>query len=102
VQSQIMLVYLTSLIFLSFNRGVRKVKFPRLPPLLWVSSRYLLRYHLLWSSETVEEELYQVVKGLQNAKNGVKSMIFTTEEGEYILVLNPGNKKPNCVAFAVV
>ena len=33
------------------------------------------------------------VRGLGSAKEGIKSMIFGTEMGKFILVLNPGDKK---------
>ena len=33
------------------------------------------------------------VRGLGSAKEGIKSMIFGTETGKFILVLNPGDKK---------
>ena len=33
------------------------------------------------------------VRGLGSAKEGIKSMIFGTEAGKFILVLNPGDKK---------
>lgn len=38
--------------------------------------------------------------GLQNAKNGVKAMLFRTSEGAFILVLNPGDKRVNTKAIA--
>ncbi len=33
------------------------------------------------------------VRGLKSAKAGIKSMIFKTETGKFILVLNPGDRK---------
>lgn len=33
------------------------------------------------------------VRGLNSAKAGIKSMIFKTETGKFILVLNPGDRK---------
>ena len=33
------------------------------------------------------------VRGLSSAKQGVKAMIFKTETGRFILVLNPGDKR---------
>jgi len=33
------------------------------------------------------------VRGLRSAKQGVKAMIFKTETGKFILVLNPGDKR---------
>jgi len=33
------------------------------------------------------------VRGLKSAKAGIKSMIFKTETGRFILVLNPGDSK---------
>jgi Ala-tRNA(Pro) deacylase len=33
------------------------------------------------------------VRGLGSAKEGIKSMIFGTDMGKFILVLNPGDKK---------
>jgi len=33
------------------------------------------------------------VRGLRSAKQGVKAMIFETEAGKFILVLNPGDKR---------
>lgn len=33
------------------------------------------------------------VRGLKSAKAGIKSMIFKTETGRFILVLNPGDRK---------
>jgi len=33
------------------------------------------------------------VRGLSSAKQGVKAMIFKTETGKFVLVLNPGDKR---------
>lgn len=33
------------------------------------------------------------VRGLKSAKEGIKAMLFETDAGEFILVLNPGDKK---------
>ncbi len=33
------------------------------------------------------------IRGLKSAKAGIKSMIFKTETGKFILVLNPGDRK---------
>jgi len=33
------------------------------------------------------------VRGLKSAKSGIKSMIFKTETGKFLLVVNPGDKQ---------
>ena len=38
-------------------------------------------------------EQAEAVRGLGTAKEGIKSLIFGTETGKFILVLNPGDRK---------
>ncbi len=40
------------------------------------------------------------VRGLNSAKQGVKAMIFKTETGKFVLVLNPGDKRVNTKKIA--
>ncbi len=40
------------------------------------------------------------VRGLTSAREGIKAMIFKTDTGRFILVLNPGNKKIDTKAIA--
>ncbi len=40
------------------------------------------------------------VRGLSSAKQGVKAMIFKTETGKFVLVLNPGDRRVNTKKIA--
>jgi Cys-tRNA(Pro) deacylase len=60
--------------------------------------KHILLSNKIKFQETEHEAVYtsqqaaQVI-GLQTEEAGVKSLIFKTKEAEFILVLNPGNKK---------
>ena len=56
-----------------------------------------IEHEALYSSEEGAKAV-----GLQNAKYGVKSLVFRTHEGKYVLVLNPGDKRVNTEAIAQI
>ena len=60
--------------------------------------KQILTSHQIDFEETEHEAVYTSQKaahviGLEEEEAGVKSLIFKTKEGEFILILNPGNKK---------
>src|SRR3989338_9069434 len=57
-----------------------------------------LKEKSIWFEETEHESVYTSedasrVRGLPSAKAGVKSLIFKTDAGKFILVLVPGDQK---------
>lgn len=60
--------------------------------------RQILANHKIEFKEMEHEAVYtsqQAARaiGMQTAESGVKSLVLKTKEGEFILVLSPGNKK---------
>jgi Ala-tRNA(Pro) deacylase len=70
----------------------------RTPSLVEIKIKKILTENNIPFEEFEHEAVYTSeqaahVRGLESAKEGIKSMIFKTNKGIFILVLNPGDKR---------